>query len=224
MSSTTASSASRKASGAHEAWPIPAANIGVGDVVAALRNPKTHALDMQLRIAKRNVNQDRLVSGVLGLTHDAHCAFTGESRFQRKARPIRQQRFAPEYRLAGGGNRLAGRLSGIEAARNRIGVNQIRAALKPNRRCQRGFAWPIWARNHRQRGHVTLQASGFHRESGDESPARFRAANGSQAWFRPAVPQRTGRNRPQRRPDGRRPRRSDAREDRLSQRPLRTLR
>jgi hypothetical protein len=34
-----------------EASPIPTANVGVGDIVASLQNPKADALDVQLWIA-----------------------------------------------------------------------------------------------------------------------------------------------------------------------------
>jgi hypothetical protein len=107
---------------AREASPVPAPNIGVGDIVASLQNAEADALNVEFGIAQRNVNEKRAVPRNPCSPHNTHCAVTGEGRFQRKALAIHEQRFAPAYRLAGGGNCRSGRMSSIKAACNCVGI------------------------------------------------------------------------------------------------------
>jgi len=75
-----------------QAAPISTAHIGVRNIVATLRDPKPYSLDVQFRIAQRNVDQNRLVPGTLRLAHNAQCPMTSQSCFQHKAVSIREQR------------------------------------------------------------------------------------------------------------------------------------
>ena len=113
--------------------------------MASLRNPEAYALNVQLRIAERNIDEQRLVSGITCLTNNAHCSMASQSGFQWETGSIRKKRFATQYRLTRGGNCRAGRSGSIKASRNCIGVDQIGVTLEPNRRGQRRFARPIRA-------------------------------------------------------------------------------
>src|SRR5208283_4942384 len=105
-----------------EASPIPAANVGIGDIVASLRNSKAHALNVQFGVAQRDIDEIRPICRILCLPNNAQCSVPSESCLQHEARSVPEQRFAPEYRLTRGGNCGAGRLSSIQAPCNRIGV------------------------------------------------------------------------------------------------------
>ena len=84
-----------------------------------------------------------LTASLQGYEVDAHSPMTGQRRLQRKAFSICEQRPAAEYSFTCGAHCGAGWLSGVKAPRNRIRVDQVGVAFKPNGRRRRGLSDPF---------------------------------------------------------------------------------
>lgn len=61
-----------------EAARVPAPNVCVRYVVAALSHAKPYALNMQLGIAKGNIDEQCSIACVLGPTHQGESTMTGQ--------------------------------------------------------------------------------------------------------------------------------------------------
>lgn len=122
--------------------------------MAANRNANTNPLDMKLWVTQTDIDKIRNVSGNCRSPQNTHRSIASQGGLQGEALPFRQQASASQDRLACRWDRRFSRSCRIQYAGDRVGINQVLVAAKPNGRGQRRFAGTIRPRNHRQRGHT----------------------------------------------------------------------
>jgi hypothetical protein len=110
---------------------MDAATIGVRDVVASLRDPKAYAFNVHRRIAQRNIDQIRAVSGILCPTHYSHRPWPESVISNAKLVPSASNALHSDIASRAAG--IAARTGWAASRRRAIAPASIKPALPSNR-------------------------------------------------------------------------------------------